>query len=153
MSEATSRVIDQNCSRKYIALGRIVQHWADIVGADMAAIAQPAKMHYSKKPGQKSPEAILEIATSPAHATTLHYRKDLILEKMNRIFGADWVTGIRFTAKPAKLDLKKKRKKFIEKPLAPSQKADLASTLDAIADEEMKIKLEKLGEAVINTSH
>ncbi|MCD8497169.1 MAG: DUF721 domain-containing protein [Alphaproteobacteria bacterium] len=123
VSEATNRVVDQNCSKKYIALGRIARQWADIMGADMAAIAQPAKLIYAKRPGKDTPEAVLEISTTSVHATTLHYRKDLILEKINRLFGEGWITGIKFTARPAASSKGALRRKVPPQPLPPSKKS------------------------------
>lgn len=151
VSEATSRVVEQNCSKKYIALGRIVRQWAEIVGHDMAAIAQPARLQYLKRPGKDAPEAVLEISASAAHATALQYRKDLMLEKINRLFGEGWITAIKFTARPASLKASPARRKAPPLPLSPSKKADLEAALATLEDEEIKIRLEKLGEAVINT--
>lgn len=124
--------------------------WAEIIGKDMAAQAQPAKMHYRKSKDGKTPEVTLEIATTPAHATNLHYRKDLILQKINAIFGEGWVTAIKFTALSAPPP-KSKYKKPASRPAAPEDKAALESLLKGIEDEDIKIRLEKLGEAVINT--
>ncbi|MCD8566349.1 MAG: DciA family protein [Alphaproteobacteria bacterium] len=151
VSEATSRVVEQNCSKKYIALGRIARQWEEIIGKDLAAMAQPAKLIYSKRPGKDTPEAVLEISTTSAHATTLHYRKDLILEKINRLFGAGWITGIKFTARPATPGKKGRLKKAPSRPVNPAEKAALQSALAGVEDEDIKIRLEKLGEAVINT--
>lgn len=139
----------QNCSKKYIALGRVIQHWPEIIGKDLAAQAQPAKMHYRKAKDGKTPEATLEIATTPAHATSLHYRKDLILQKINAIFGDGWITGIKFTAAHAAPSKTLKRKPAA--PPSPAAKQSLNEVLESLEDEEMKMKLEKLGEAVINT--
>lgn len=123
------------------------------MGKDMAAIAQPAKLHYNRRPGNTSPEAVLEISTTSVHATSLHYRKDLILEKINRLFGEGWITGIRFTARPATLPRSGARKKKPLRPLAISEKHSLELVLASVSDEEIKIRLEKLGEAVINTGN
>jgi hypothetical protein len=96
---------------------------------------------------------VLEISTSSVHATSLHYRKDLILEKINRLFGEGWITGIRFTARPAPLPGSARRKKAASRPVSLTGKQSLEQLLASVSDEDMKIRLEKLGEAVINTGN
>jgi hypothetical protein len=147
LSEATSRIAGKNFERKYVALGRIIGHWTDIVGAKLADKAQPVKIVYRKRDKQKTPDALLEIAASSADATLLHYQKDLILERINQIFGDRWITAIRFVniaANTATL-----RKKKAQKPLTNPEKKHLSDMLQEIADEEIKKKLESLGQAIL----
>jgi hypothetical protein len=111
VSEAAARIADISFSRKYIALGRIVSHWGEIVGAQLAHKAQPVKINYRKKDRGQKPDACLDIAVSSADATLLHYQKDLILERINQIFGERWITAIRFVHAPANTDAAFRRKK------------------------------------------
>lgn len=148
VSEATARITGESFSKKYIALGRIVSHWGDIVGKDMAGKAQPARLLYrGRKGGGGTPDATLEIATTSAHATALHYQKDLILERINRVFGERWITAIRFVAEAS--NAKDVRIKRPPAPLSPQDRGELDVVLQGIGDEEIKMRLEKLGEAVI----
>jgi hypothetical protein len=85
LSQAVPKVASQAFARKYIMLGRLVTHWAEIVGADLAAKAQPVGTRYSKRDGK--PFITLEVACSSAEATILSMRVSLILEKINLGFG------------------------------------------------------------------
>ena len=148
LSEATARIIGRNFNRKYVALGRIVKVWSDIVGAELADKAQPVKINYRKaKVRGEKPKASLDIAVSSSNATLLHYQKDLILERINQIFGERWVTNIRFVNIPVNI-LPVKRKK-IKIPLTNIEKNTLSDILCTISDKEIKSKLEKLGTAVV----
>ena len=99
ISEATGRVASQNFSRKFVSLGRIVKSWDDIMGAKFASKAVPNRIIYRKPTSKrKKPEAVLEIAASQADATVLHYQGDLILERMEQLFGERWITGVKFVA-------------------------------------------------------
>ncbi len=147
ISEATSRVTSKNFSRKYISIGRIVKHWEEIIGADLARKAQPLKLHYQKRLKNQKPSATLDIATTSADATLLHYQKDLILERINQIFGERWITGIRFIAVPANISAKKGRKP--QTPLTEGQKNHLSTMLDNIEDTDIRYKLENLGQAIL----
>jgi hypothetical protein len=145
--ESTSRIVSQNLSRKYIALGRIVSQWSDIMGADFADKAQPVKLNYRKHKDGKNPSATLDIATTSAHATVLSYQKGVILERINRLFGDQWITDIRFVATTANNPLPEKKKP--PRLLTESQKKSLSDMLDPIEDQDMKIKLEALGKAIM----
>ncbi|MCC6598259.1 MAG: DUF721 domain-containing protein [Alphaproteobacteria bacterium] len=150
LSEATARVAGKSFERKYIALGRIVNHWNDIVGTKLADKAQPMKIHYRKKKEHAAkPDAVLEIAASSADATLLHYQKDLILARINQIFGESWITGIRFINTPVNASgLTRRRKKTVQ-PLTGEKKKHLSLILEDVADADIRVKLENLGQAIL----
>lgn len=129
-------------------LGRLVTHWPEIVGADLADYAQPVKIRYRKVPGSKRPEASLDIAATTAEATLLHYRKDLILERINQIFGERLVSSIRFVPVAANAPLPRPRR-VLQKPLSPTEKQDLANILEHIEDHELKERLEMFGTSIL----
>lgn len=148
LSEATSRVAKSNFSRKYIALGRIVNCWEEIVGAELAGKAQPVKIQYRRQRTRKDkPDAVLEIAASGADATALHYQKDLILERMNRIFGDRWIADIRFVPVTDTIPVKKMRRK--RRPLTASENSDLSGLVASVMDSDIKERLQRLGQYVM----
>jgi hypothetical protein len=147
IAEATTRITGKSFSRKYIALGRIVNSWNEIVGPDLATKAQPAKIRYSKRPDNGTPAAVLDIATTTADATLLHYQKDLILERINRIFGEGWVTGIRFVSMAGNDTRFKVRK--TKKPLTEQEKTYLSHILEGVEDLDVKARLGSLGESIL----
>lgn len=148
LSQTTAQILSRNFSRKYIAIGKIVSHWNDIVGSDLADKAQPVKIHYRKhKQSAKAPEASLEIATTGAHATILHYQKDLILERLNRIFGESWITAIKFVTVSSNANFVKAKPP--PRPLNAQEEIYLSEMLDGVQDHDIKDRLERLGQAII----
>ncbi len=147
LSEATAKIAGRSFQRKYIALGRIVKNWEDIVGAKLAHKAQPVKIMYRKGKNGAKPTATLEIAASSADATLLHYQKDLILERINQIFGEQWVSAIRFVNTPSNSQPPIKMQKF-KKPLSESENKALSHSVLDIEDEDMKSRLLKLGQSI-----
>ncbi len=147
ISEATSRVTGQSFNRKYVAIGRIVSAWREIVGEKLATKAQPVKINFRKHGKGDSPTVTLDIAASSADATLLHYQKDLILERINRIFGDRWITAIRFVADAANKDPKKLHKP--RKLLTESEKNHLSGMLEFCPDADLKARLENLGQAIM----
>jgi hypothetical protein len=142
------RVTGKVFSRKYIMLGRLVTHWPDIVGADLAGRAQPVKIRYRKVPGSKKAEASLDIAASTAEATLLHYRKELILERINQIFGERLVTALRFVPVSANEALPPPSRRM-KKPVSAKDREDIANLLAHIDDTGLKERLETLGISIL----
>lgn len=152
LSDAVTKVTGKTFSRKYVALGRILSQWTDIVGKDFASKAQPVKIHYRYKKKDKAkkekPQATLEIATSSADATVMHYQKDVILQRINQIFGDEWITSIRFVTTPAnRSPIPRRLKERLS--LSDEKKNYLSSALENIQDEEMKARLERLGAGIL----
>ena len=150
VAEATARITGKSFSRKYIALGRVVNTWNEIVGPELASKAQPAKIRYSKRPDNGNPTAVLDIATTSADATLLHYQKDLILERINRIFGEGWITGIRFVAIAGNDTRVLPRR--TKKTLTETEKTYLSHILEGVEDTEIKAGLAPLGESILMES-
>lgn len=155
ISESVPRVAGQAFGRKYIMLGRLVTHWADIVGAEMAMQAQPVAMKYrsgkKKDPAAKDDkpaEFTLEISADSAAATVLRMQVDLILARINQIFGANWITAIRFVPK-ATDGQENNRFKKRPKPLTPDQKQSLSTMVKDVSDPELQERLERLGAAIL----
>lgn len=155
-SESIKRISNKTFDKKFVILGRIISHWPDIVGKDIAANAVPVKLNYRKKGRGKSAEfkAILDIACSSAQAAKLQYRIDLIIEKLHHTIGRDLISGIRFVHLPANMQhthTKKLRKRT--KPLTSEQKNTLSHVLKNIEDEELHNKLKSLGTSMLEDSN
>lgn len=147
LSESTARVAGKCFERRYISLGRIVKHWPDIVGEKLADKAAPVKINYRKAAKGKPSQSSLDIAVDSANATALHYRKDLILEKINQLFGEQWITSIRFVHIPVNTSpAHKKKTKF---PLTQSEKKLLSEAVSRITDPDIQNRLLSLGEAIV----
>lgn len=148
LSERIPAIAGQALSRKFVMLGRILTYWEDIVGKDLAYKTQPVKLQYRKPKYGEKPTATLSIATSSAHATMLHYRKDLILERINQIFGERFVTAVKFVPnETAEQDYQKPVKP--RKILTENDKIYLSEVLDGITDPELKARLEIMGQAML----
>ena len=147
ISDAMPKVADKVFKRKFIALGRLVTRWPDIVGEKMASQAQPQKIRYRKpkRKGEKG-EAILEIATSSTNASLLIMQKGMLLEKINYLFGDAWITDIKFMHVPANAPPKRKKQ---TKSLTIEEKNSLSHMLESIEDPDIKEKLMNMGKSLL----
>lgn len=151
LSEKIPAIAGQVFSRKFVMLGRILTYWEDIVGKDLAYKTQPVKLQYKKNQDGKKATATLSIATSSAEATMMHYRKDLILERINQIFGERFVTAVRFVPnETAEQDYAKHVKP--RKILTENDKTYLSGVLEGVEDQELKAVLESLGKSMLQSS-
>lgn len=148
LSEATARVSSQNFQRKFVALGRIAENWAEIMGASMADKAFPTRLYYRKpKTKGEPPRTILYVAASDAHATTLHYQKGVMLERINHIFGEQWIQDIKFVAASDIVALEK-HQRYNPEALSSEAEDVLVETLADIEDEDIRNALKNLGEDI-----
>lgn len=150
LSTSISQLTSATFSKKFVALGRVLNNWNDIIGPEMAVKAQPVKIHY-RKPKDKGdkPQATLEIAATSSDATLLHYQKDLILARINQIFGDSWITSIRFVHIAANSSPHGADFSPPSRPIHPSDLELLKSSLLSVDDEEIRKCLEKLGQSVL----
>ncbi len=150
LSTSVSKLTSATFSKKFVALGRVLNSWDDIIGPEMASKAQPVKIHYRKpKDAKDKPEATLEIAATSADAALLHYQKDLILARINQIFGDAWITGLRFVHIAANSEHKYAPSRKLAAPLAQEDLDGLKADLSQIEDEDIRNCLEKLGQSVL----
>lgn len=145
LSSSLPKVTGQVFSRKYIALGRIVTQWEEIIGSELADKAHPLKIHYRKpKDKKEAPKATLEIAVSSAQASLLHYQKGLILERINQIFGDRWITDLKFSHIQSGGQEKPRPQ---ERPLKQAAEKNLNEILVNIEDMDIRSRLKAFGEA------
>jgi hypothetical protein len=151
VSETVPKLTGKVFSRKYIALGKVVSCWEEIVGREMASRASPVKIHYRKpKPGVKKPEATLEIAATSSDATLMQYQTGVILERINHIFGDKWITAIRFVHIPANAKVTNPVVDIAKRTQDTSGNEEYLSTiLDEVTDTEIKERLGKLGSYIL----
>lgn len=125
-------------------LGRILENWGDIIGPDLAKKAQPMKINYRKT--EQGPSATLEIAVSSADATTLHYRKDLILERLNFILGDRHIQALKLVHSAVNANINSFKKPT---PLTDEEKQRVSGWLENIEDDHLRSVLSRFGEALI----
>lgn len=150
LSASISNLTSATFSKKFVALGRILNNWNDIIGPEMAIKAQPVKIHYRKpKDAREKPQATLDIAATSADATVLHYQKDLILARINQIFGDSWITAIRFVHAPVNTSDRNINTLRQSQPLKQADLDRMTECLAEIDDDDIRKRLEKLGQSIL----
>ena len=75
------------------AVTRLLTHWAEIVGEDMARMTRPVKVGY----GREGMGATLTLLTTGAVAPMVEMQKEKLREKVNAVYGYAAISRILLT--------------------------------------------------------
>ena len=86
------RIKDASQNRGF-AQSRVLTHWAEIAGADIAKIAQPTNVSYSAQ----GMGATLTLLTRSGHGPELEMQKEKLRERINAVYGYNAITRIKIS--------------------------------------------------------
>ena len=136
--------------KRGFAVARLLTHWAEIVGEDMARAARPVKVSY----GRGGFGATLTVLTTGAQAPVLAMRKEQMRERVNACYGYAAIQRITIT-QTAPTGFAEGQVEFSPAPEAaakPTPQA-MAAARDAtapVADDTLRRALQALGENVLS---
>ena len=132
------------------ALSRLLTQWAEIVGQEVAAAAQPVKIGY----GKEGLGGSLTLLVSGARAPQVQMQLPRILEKVNAAYGYNAISRIHLT-QTALTGFAEGQTPFTPNP--PSDPAPNPSIHEAaeaisrdVSDKTLRAALEALGEKVLS---
>ena len=138
---------------------RVLTHWLEIVGADIAAITRPVEVSY----GRGGMGATLSILTTGAHAPMIEMQKEAIRTKVNAVYGYNAIARVRIT-QTAPIGFSEGQVEFQAKPkskptLSQVVQQQAHETARTVTDQNLRRALEELGRNVLtknqtkNTPH
>lgn len=146
----TGRIRQASESRGF-AQSRLLTDWAEVVGADVAAIARPVEVSY----GRGGMGATLTLLTTGAQAPMLEMQKEQLRTKVNAVYGYNAIARIRIT-QTASTGFAEGRVDFDHKPKSTGPKVPDAATQQAastvvapVADDTLRAALERLGANIL----
>ena len=132
-------------ARQGFAARELVTRWAEIAGRDIAAHSEPRKMHWPRPvEGQPQEPATLILRVEGPMALEIQHSSDVILERVNRFFG--WSAVGRLALRQAPLS-RRDRPRPKGAP-DPKEVAEIANTLSAVEDDELRAALARLGASI-----
>ena len=146
-----SRIQKTGAARGFAQM-RLLTHWEDIVGVEIARIAKPEKISYARKGfGAK-----LTLLAKPAHAPELQMQIPRIKERVNASYGYSAIADIRITQSGEALGFAEPEASFDhDHPapcLSPAKAEKLRSEVAEVQDEKLRALLESLGTNIMLTS-
>jgi hypothetical protein len=145
LAELTSEFMAEAFKKQGFAATELVTRWADIVGADIAAHAEPIKLQWPRETGGEPAEpATLVLRVEGPVAIEIQHQSGVILERINRFFGWQAVGRIALRQAP----LSRAKVKAVPPELDAAEVARIEATLTAVTDDGLRAALGRLGAAV-----
>ena len=148
LSQLVGKTIADAFARQGFASTGLVTHWPEIVGAEVAAHAEPLRMQWPRRVHEDAPEpATLVLRVEGPVALEIQHLSGVIIERVNRFFG--WRAVGRIAIRQAPLVRRPAKRR--PAPPDPALIARLAAAMPEIADDGLRQALAKLGAAVKRT--
>lgn len=132
------------------AVAKLLTHWAEIAGEEIARIARPVNISY----GRGGFGATLTLLTTGANAPMLQMQVEKLREKVNACYGYSAIQRIRIT-QTAPTGFAEGQAQFAPAP-TPTSKPDPETQAKArrsaadVSDDGLRAALERLGENVLS---
>ncbi len=145
LSVLLSDVFSDAYAKQGFAARELVTRWAEIAGPEISAHSEPLKIQWPRPvEGQKQEPATLVLRVEGPMALEIQHASDTILQRVNRFFG--WSAVGRLALRQAPLSRR-------DRPAArhapdPEAVAEVAETLSAVEDEELRAALARLGASI-----
>ena len=143
----TTQVRSASESRGF-AVSRLLTHWAEVVGPDIARISRPVKVSYGRGFG-----ATLTVLTTGAEAPMLHMQKEVIRERVNACYGYKAIHKLRIT-QTASTGFAEGRAQFEPAPKTaaapPETPLEAKQAAENVADDDLRSALERLGANILS---
>ncbi|MGR3761447.1 DUF721 domain-containing protein [Roseobacteraceae bacterium NS-SX3] len=151
----TSKLLNEQIRKagetRGFAVSRLLTHWEEIAGPDIASIARPVKVGY----GRSAFGASLTVLTTGAHAPMLEMQKEQLRQKVNAVYGYNAISKVHITQTApvgfaeGQADFKYAPK--VQPKLQPDPKdaAEAAQAAAGVENEELRAALERLGRNVL----
>lgn len=133
------------------AVTRVLTHWAEIVGQDMASICKPVDVKY----GRQGFGATLTVLTTGAQAPMLEMQKEKLREKVNAAYGYNAITQLRIT-QTAPIGFAEGQAQFTaaakraQKTADPETKREAQTMAAPVGDQDLRKALERLATNVLS---
>jgi hypothetical protein len=126
----------------------LVTYWEEIVGAEIAAHAEPIRMQWTRAADpDESPPATLVLRVEGPAAIEIQHQSAVIVERVNRYFGWQALAGIALRQAPLARRRAKRSRPVIDQRLADA----ISSRMTGIADDGLRAALGRLGAAIKRT--
>lgn len=146
-----SRIRKASESRGF-AQSRILTHWEEIAGPDIAALSRPVDVRYAKG----GLGATLTVLTTGANAPLLEMQKETLRARINAVYGYNAIARLRVTQTAptgfaeGQADFSHRKPAFAPREPDPETSLRARAVADGVGDEGLRTALERLAANVIS---
>lgn len=149
VSDLATEILDPVLRKRAGISVELVQSWEEIVGPRLAGKTRPEKIQWPRRLHEDDPfePAALVIACEGAAALHLQHETGEVISRVNAFLGFTAIGRIRIVQKPLATNASRPRAR--PRDLTQTEKAQLASTVGKIEDDDLRASLERLGATII----
>jgi hypothetical protein len=145
LAELATGFLAETFKKQGFASTELVTRWSTIVGPEIGAHAEPIKLQWPRTiEGEPSEPATLVLRVEGPAAIEIQHLSNVILERVNRFFGWQAVGRIALRQAP----LLHRTASYVAAGPATEEVERVAASLAAVADDELRMALARLGAAV-----
>ena len=145
LADAVDKVARQSAGRDWGLYANLLDHWAEIVGAEYARVSTPVKIAFPFQPNEaQRKNGVLTIRLPKGLAMEFSFKADLIRQRVNAYFGYEAFARLTLDAAFLPPPVVKTEKKADPEALCAMK--EKASTVE---NDELREALEKFGEAML----
>ncbi|MBP9181495.1 MAG: DUF721 domain-containing protein [Fuscovulum sp.] len=131
------------------AVAKLLTHWDEVAGPDLAAVTRPVKVGY----GREGLGATLTLLVRGAAAPVVEMQKERLRERVNAVYGYNAISRIVLT-QTAPTGFAEGQAQFAPAPKAapaedPALRAAARETAQGVADEGLRDALERLAQNIL----
>lgn len=136
------------------AVSRLLTHWAEIAGPEIAGTARPVNISY----GRGGIGATLTVLTTGPQAPMLEMQKEKLREKVNAVYGYNAISRVRITQTApdgfheGQAVFQRVSKPEIRPP-DPEIARAAAKAASPVKSDDLRSALERLGQNVLSNRH
>lgn len=148
LGDIVGKTIDDLFARQGFASRELVTRWHAVVGETIAQHCEPVQIKWPRAVGDAPPEpATLVLRVEGPMGLEIQHQSDAIIARINRFLGWPAIGRLAFRQAPLTRTAPKAPRR------APSAEAlnAVESTLDAVADDDLRHALARLGAALKGT--
>lgn len=155
--QRTASVLSERIRRagesRGFAVSRLLTHWAEIAGPEIAGIARPVNISY----GRGGLGATLTVLTTGPQAPMLEMQKGGLREKVNAVYGYNAIARVHITQTApdgfheGQAMFEHSQKREVSQP-DPKIARQAAKAVGPVGNDDLRAALERLGQNVLSRS-
>jgi len=144
-----AREVRQAGEARGFAVAKLLTHWEEVAGKDLAAVTRPVKVGY----GREGLGATLTLLVRGAAAPVVEMQKEALRARVNAVYGYNAIARILLT-QTAATGFAEGQAQFAPAPKAPpppdpALEAEARAKAEGVADEGLRAALERLGQNIL----
>ena len=144
-----AREVRQAGEARGFAVAKLLTHWEEVAGKDLAAVTRPVKVGY----GREGLGATLTLLVRGAAAPVVEMQKEALRARVNAVYGYNAIARILLT-QPAATGFAEGQAQFtpapkVPPPPDPALEAEARAKAEGVADEGLRAALERLGQNIL----